>query len=222
MRIYSQKIMLPGAVGQIEALIDSHQTSPLERQQEKNHRYIAVCCHPHPLHLGTMTNKVIHTASRAIASLGIPSIRFNFRGVGKSEGQFAEGIGEQDDLQKVVQWCQKEYPLHRLILCGFSFGAYISALQAGHLQAQVLISIAPPVSRVEFNEFDRPKGDWLVIHGENDELVDPVKVLNWHSQQSNPPDLIMISAASHFFHGKLVELRANIESFIKKSIIEKE
>jgi len=208
MRVRSENILLTGAVGNIEAIID-HQ------QDMINDDYIAVCCHPHPQHGGAMGNKVIYTASRVLATCGLISIRFNFRGVGKSEGEYADGIGEQADLAAVVDWCRIEYSQRKLILCGFSFGAYISALQSEKLNADVLISIAPPIGRIEFTGFKPPKYPWLIIQGDEDELVDAGKVECWAGQFSKPPQLIMMPKTSHFFHGKLAELRSNIESFIQ-------
>ena len=212
MRIHSENLMFPGAVGEIEAIIDRQTGST-------NDDYIGVCCHPHPQHGGAMGNKVIYTASRSLASLGITSIRFNFRGVGKSEGEYAEGIGEQDDLIAVVKWCRQEYPGRKLILCGFSFGAHISALQAVKLNANALISIAPPIGRIEFTGFERPACSWLIIQGNNDELVDAEKAEVWANSFAEPPRLIMIPEASHFFHGKLLDLRSHIESFIRQTLV---
>ena len=204
--------MLTGAIGNIEAIID-------HRIDIKNNLtangYVAVCCHPHPQHGGAMGNKVIYTASRTLASCGVTSIRFNFRGVGQSDGEYADGIGEQDDLVAVVDWCKQEYPERKLILCGFSFGAYISALQADKLDASVLISIAPPIGRIEFTGFKQPQIPWLIIQGDEDELVDANMVESWSKQFSKPPELVLMPEASHFFHGKLPALRANIESFIQ-------
>ncbi len=201
--------MLSGAVGQLEAIIDK----PSESVSEK---YVAVCCHPHPQHGGTMGNKVIYTASRSLAGLGITSIRFNFRGVGKSEGEYDDGVGEQDDLKAVVGWIRQEFPDFQIIFGGFSFGAYISSLQAINLGCRLLISIAPPIGRIEFVGFDRPNCPWLVIQGDEDELVDANKVEEWLNGFQEPAELHRMPAASHFFHGKLVELRSIVESSVRR------
>lgn len=211
MQVQSKNIILSGAVGDLEAVID-------ERAESVTNDYIAVCCHPHPQHGGAMGNKVIYTASRTLAALGVISIRFNFRGVGKSEGSYADGIGEQDDLIAVVKWSQKQHPDKKLILCGFSFGAHISAMQAAKLGADLLISIAPPIGRIAFNGFEPPMCDWLIIQGENDELVDAEKVKDWSNEFLEPPKLVMMPEASHFFHGKLLDLRESIESFCHSTI----
>jgi alpha/beta superfamily hydrolase len=214
MQITSENTIINGAVGAIEVIIDSI-GSPLSTNDSD---YVAVCCHPHPQHGGAMTNKVIYTASRTIAGLGIVSLRFNFRGVGKSEGSYAEGIGEQDDLAAVVTWAKKQYPNKRLILAGFSFGAYISAMQSSQLCCELLISIAPPIGRIEFTGFKRPNVPWLVIQGEQDELVESSRVRNWVAEFENTPQLESMSGASHFFHGKLVQLREVINQFCISNI----
>jgi uncharacterized protein len=210
MRIISEKQMIPGAIGQLETLLDS--------SNQPQHPYLAICCHPHPQHAGSMTNKVIHTAARALAGIGIPSIRFNFRGVGASDGKYADAIGEQDDLVAVVCWANEVYPDHRIILAGFSFGAYVSAMQASNIQPELLISIAPPVGRIEFDDFVRPSCPWLLIQGEVDELVDAEKVLRWAESFSQPPKIVKMPETSHFFHGKLVALRESIESFTRHQL----
>lgn len=210
MRINSEKLMIPGAVGQLEALLDQSE------QPQKN--YLAICCHPHPQHAGTMTNKVIHTASRALAGIGINSVRFNFRGVGASEGDYANGIGEQADLVAVVNWARQKFPKQHLVLVGFSFGAYITALQANSVKPDALISIAPPVGRIEFTGFQRPSCPWLIIQGEQDELVEAKAVLDWAESFEQPPELVSMPETSHFFHGKLVALRESIEEYCVRQL----
>lgn len=217
MKINSENIILPGAIGALEACIDSL-LDPLSRGQ-----YIAICCHPHPQHGGAMGNKVIYTASRTLASLGVVSIRFNFRGVGKSEGEYAEGIGEQDDLLAVVNWCKQQYPSKKMILCGFSFGSHITAIQASKLKVNGLISIAPPIGRIDLIDkkglaFERPDCPWLIIQGDDDELVDATKVAEWAASFERQPSIIKMPGTTHFFHGKLPLLRTHIEGFIKEAI----
>lgn len=195
--------LIEGAVGHLEATLDEPD-SP-----ERN--AIAVCCHPHPLHGGAMTNKVIHTVSRTLAGLGIPSLRFNFRGTGESQGEYDEGKGEQQDLIKAVEWMTEKYPERPLWLAGFSFGSWIAALQAKSLNAKQLISIAPPVNRFSFDEFQVPACPWLVVQGDADDVVDPEAVFEWLDNLSAKPDVIRMEEAGHFFHGRLVELRERIE-----------
>lgn len=207
------KFFIDGAVGHIEATMD------LPEGDERN--AIAVCCHPHPVHGGAMTNKVIHTVSRTLAGLGIPAIRFNFRGVGRSGGEYDEGRGEQQDLIKVIEWAQREYPSRPLWLAGFSFGSWIAALQAKQQGAKQLISIAPPVNRFSFDDFQIPDCPWLVAMGEADDVVDPAAVFEWVDGLSPQPELIKMPDAGHFFHGQLVELREKLEAALKPNVPEK-
>ena len=211
MKITSQEVNFAGPAGNIQGTIDLPE-SILEPE------FFAVNCHPHSLHGGTMTNKVIHTVSRSIASLGIPSIRFNFRSVGKSDGEFDAGQGERDDLAAVVAWMKQQYPNAQLLLSGFSFGAFVSSFAANDLSPSLLISVAPPVKRFDFAGFVRPEAPWLVIIGDEDELVEFAEVENWIQGFEDAPEFINMSGASHFFHGRLVELRGHIESHVRQHI----
>lgn len=210
MRIHSENIILPGSAGNIQAILD-HPSNPI------NNDFISVNCHPHSLHGGTMTNKVVHTVSRSIAGLGIPSLRFNFRGVGTSEGAYDEGKGEQLDLIAVVDWMRNKYPNAKLILSGFSFGSFVSGFAANIIKPHLLISVAPPVKRFNFDGFVRPECDWSIIMGTDDELVDYSDVVDWVQSFNLPPKLITMNKASHFFHGRLIELREHVESIVNES-----
>lgn len=203
-------ILIDGDEGNIEAVWDL---------PEVDHGgYVAVCCHPHPQHGGAMTNKVIHTVSRTLAGLGIPSLRFNFRGVGHSDGGYDEGRGEQQDLVKAIEFAKAEYPNRKLWLAGFSFGSWIAALQAHKQAPSQLISIAPPVNRFSFDEFVIPDCPWLVVMGDADEVVEPKAVFDWVDELKPQPELIKMENAGHFFHSRLVDLREELEVALKDNI----
>ena len=136
-----EALSIPGPAGPIEALLEEPDRTSFER--------FAVICHPHPLHQGSMLNKVVHTVSRAMIDLGYPAVRFNFRGVGASEGYFAEGIGETDDVLAVCQWMRNRYRGVGLVLAGFSFGAVVACRAALTAKPAQLITIAPPVTRAK-------------------------------------------------------------------------
>jgi len=208
MKINSQETQIPGPAGNIQAILDLPEDVLVKD-------FIAVNCHPHSLHGGSMTNKVIHTVSRSIAGLGIPSLRFNFRGVGKSDGEYNEGQGEQQDLAAAIEWMESQFPQCQLILSGFSFGSFVSAFAAFKLAPSLLISVAPPVKRFDFDGFERPHSDWTVIMGDEDELVEYTAVEEWLETFAERPKLITMRGASHFFHGRLVELREHVESTVK-------
>lgn len=213
MSIQSTKLIIQTDNGHLEALLDSSNDDSAFEQCW----YFAVCCHPHSLHGGTLTNKVVYTLSRALASKGIPSIRFNFRGVGNSEGEYDEGIGEQDDLTHVVNWMKERYPNKQLIVGGFSFGAFVSIMASKRLDPKILISIAPPIGRFDFSTMEAPVCPWMVIQGDEDELVNCEDVEMWVAEQPSNLSFVKLKGASHFFHGKLVELKNKIESLIEFS-----
>lgn len=174
---------------------------------------LAVVCHPHPLHGGSMDNKVVYTLSRLLAARGALTVRFNFRGVGKSAGSFDHGTGEQADLDAVTAWL-RQYAARQdlpLTLAGFSFGSFVAAISANRLMAQQLISVAPPVQRFDFDRYPLPTCPWLIVMGDADEVVAPDAVFTWAETLPSTARLIKMAGASHYFHGRLIELREQIE-----------
>lgn len=172
---------------------------------------IAIICHPHPLYEGTMHNKVVHTLSRAFFRKEIASVRFNFRGVGKSEGEHDFSIGEVEDLMVVIDWVKRVAPDKNIILAGFSFGAYIAAKGASQIDCAQLFSIAPAVTNQPYDTL-AVRCPWIVIQGENDEVIDPQVVFTWHETHPQANRLLIkMPNTSHFFHGKLIELRTIVE-----------
>ena len=169
---------------------------------------IAIICHPHPLFGGAMGNKVVTTLERFFRERGFATLRFNFRGVGASEGVFDDGMGECEDLQAVAQFARRYFANLPLMLAGFSFGSFVAARMANTLGAAQLLSIAPPVGKWDFAALDRPRMPWTIVQGELDEVVEPQAVYDFAAQTQPPPTLIRLPEATHFFHGKLLELRA--------------
>lgn len=195
----TDSFFLPGPSGQLEALFST------PRQNAKE--IVAIICHPNPLFEGTMHNKVVTTIAKAFDILGITTVRFNFRGVGNSEGEYGETIGETEDCLAVVDWAQKTYPNYSLWLAGFSFGSYISANVANQISVAQLVSIAPAVNHHDFTVFTNINCPWLVIMGDQDEIVPVDKVKAWAANPPSPLDFYLLPGASHFFHGKLIEMR---------------
>jgi len=177
---------------------------------------VAVICHPHPLHQGTMTNKVVHTLSRAFHNQGLHTVRFNFRGVGKSEGSFGHSIGEVADLMAVLQWVDTVLDKPKVWLAGFSFGAYIAAMGATQHACCQLYSIAPAVNHQPYDELLPITCPWIVIQGEQDEVIAPELVYQWYDKANKPNmQLMKLPNTSHFFHGNLIILRDLVEkSFV--------
>ena len=206
----SANFLLGGPVGAIEVA-----TEPGETEAAEPSLGIAVICHPHPLHGGTMHNKVVTIIERSLRELGLDTVRFNFRGIGKSDGTFDEGVGESEDLAAVVEWARSVRPEAALWLAGFSFGSYVALRNAKRLGADALITIAPPVGRWDFKEFELPDCPWLVVQGEEDEVVDPQVVFDWIEQLDVAPQLVRMPETTHFFHRRLVDLRGAIKNAMR-------
>ncbi|GAB1594954.1 alpha/beta hydrolase [Lysobacter claricitrinus] len=198
-------VMLDGPAGPIEAVVDTPDADVAARE------VVAVVCHPLSTEGGSLTNKVVTMAARALRELGATTVRFNFRSVGKSAGTFDDGNGESEDLRAVVDWVRREKPGASLWLGGFSFGAFVSLRMADALQPDLLFSIAPPAGRSwDFDNMGLYTGPWFVIQGEVDEIVEPQRVYDWLANVSElrtPPTILRMPGASHFFHGKLMDLR---------------
>ena len=174
----------------------------------------AVVCHPHPLHQGTMHNKVTHTLARAALGRGAPALRFNFRGTGRSAGSHDEGRGETDDVLAATEWMRVRHPGAELWLMGFSFGAMVAMRAAGQAEPTRLVTVAPAVTRFHADHPAAPSMPWLLVQGGADELVDAAAVRAWAAQQSPPPKLLEMPGVSHFFHGHLHELRDAVSGFL--------
>ena len=204
-----EQLIIAGAAGNIEARLQI----AVDRGDS-----FAIVCHPHPLHGGSMDNKVAHYAARAMLEAGVPVVRFNFRGVGASDGAFDNGRGEQEDLAAVVAWARRRFPGRGLILAGFSFGAYVAAAQASALSAWRLISVAPPVNMYDFAALKNTM-PWLVLLGDQDEVVPVALARRWLQTPLNPfaqnRHAEWLAGAGHFFHGRLPELAARIREWLR-------
>ena len=195
---------IEGPAGVLEAAVDSSVGPAIAT---------AVVCHPHPLQQGAMSNKVVTTVARAFARLGADAVRFNFRGVGKSAGSYAGGVGEQDDALAVVGWCRERWPGRPLYLGGFSFGASVALSVAARVAPAGLVTVAPPVDRLR-GSFVAPRCPWLLVHGEADDVVPLAPVLEWSRGLASPPKMVLLPGVGHFFHGSLAALtRAVTETF---------
>jgi len=179
-----------------------------------------IICHPHPLHGGTMHNKVVTILERSMRELGLRTVRFNFRGVGQSEGSHDDGYGETDDLFSVAEWVRKTRPGDVLWLGGFSFGSYIALRAALNLHVGQLITIAPPADRYPFDSLHHPECPWLVIQGDEDDVVSVDAVRAWVEQIDPPPDLIVMEKADHFFHRRLMDLRGLLKNGVRDQLPE--
>ncbi len=194
MAIALQKFSAEGPAGNLEGLVHMPDDIPCA---------IAVVAHPLPTMGGTMENKVAVMLARTFAELGCVTLRFNFRGVGASEGEYTGGDGEEQDMISIARYAQEQFGEELpLLLSGFSFGGYVAARAAIHLQPQHLVLAAPAVGR-----FAMPtvSPDTLVIHGEHDDVVPLADALDWARPQHLP--IVVLPQAEHYFHGRLTQLR---------------
>ncbi len=204
-----QAVTLPGPAGPLEARVED------PRADDVPAPVVGVVCHPHPLYGGTMQNKVVHTVARAMQEAGAPTVRFNFRGVGQSDGEYAQGVGEVDDAHAVIEWARARWRCPRLWLAGFSFGAAVALQAAQSARPSRLVTIAPPVGRIITQPVSHPGCPWLVVQGDRDELVDCATVRQWaEAYAADAPQLVVMRDAEHFFHGRLGELRAVVLEFL--------
>jgi len=202
--------MVPGCVGDMEVVLNVPADCDLQ--------YIAFLGHPHSLQGGTMNNKVVTTLARTFNALGIASVRFNFRGVGRSEGVFDAGVGESEDLLKLVAYVEQTLPNAQCIFAGFSFGSYVAYRAAAQHAHVLLITIAPPVQRFDYDAFSTMPTPWILVQGEADEVVPCSLVQDFIAQKKATLPLLLFSETGHFFHGKLVELKLRLTEVIHEHI----
>lgn len=201
---------ISGPAGRLEAVL----TMPGDAASL---RRVAVVCHPHPLQAGTMDNKVVTTLVRLFRDRGLPALRFNFRGVGASEGVHDHARGEVDDLAAVLAWAKAE-GAEQVILAGFSFGSFIAASGVARMAGlglglERLVLVAPPVHHYPFADLVIPPGT-LVAQGDADEVVPPDEVFAWVASLNPPPVLIRLEGCGHFFHGRLTELKNGLAAHL--------
>ncbi len=200
----------PGPSGPIEVVLAEPTQSP---------RAVALLCHPHPQHGGTMDNKVVHTLAKAALDVGAVAVRFNFRGVGQSAGAFDHGIGETEDAAAVLDWLRARHPGLPLLAGGFSFGAYVQTRLLPRSEPQALVLVGLAVGRFETREL--PEGvaeGTLVVHGEADEVVPLAAVLDWARPQALP--VTIFPGVGHYFHGQLVRLRQVVRRALSARLAE--
>ncbi len=161
-----------------------------------------------------MHNKVAHTLARAFSRMGLLTLRFNFRGTEKSAGTYDGGIGEFDDALAALEWIRDRQPTGPLWLGGFSFGAAIAVRAAVATDVDGLVSVAPAVYRFAGNLEGQPRCPWLIVQGDEDELVDVDETIAWINALEPGPELVVVPGAEHFFHGRLSDLRDVVTKFV--------
>src|SRR6476620_2969551 len=196
----SRNFFLRGPAGRLEAIL----WTPVRNDAPP---MAALLCHPHPLFGGTMHNKVVYQAAKSLDALGLPVLRFNFRGTGTSEGQHDKGRGEQEDVRTALDFLSAEYPKAPILLAGFSFGCWVGLrVGCGDERVAELIGLGTPVNSTDFSfvrECEKPR---LFVHGENDPFGEAKKVQALVESLPGEKHFVMVPAADHFFVGNLDQL----------------
>ena len=210
---------IPGPAGRLETLLEEpppnggvNSDGLVERGRASGVRAAVVLAHPHPQYGGSMHTKVVYQAAKAFTRIGCAVLRFNFRGVGTSEGSWDEGRGELDDFRAGLAFMRARYPNVRLWCAGMSFGAWVAlTVGADDDSVSTLVGIAPPLSHYDFERVrtsDKPK---FFIQGERDELCPLKNMQEFYGRAHDPKELVVIDGADHLFDGKVLEVGDAIE-----------
>jgi alpha/beta superfamily hydrolase len=203
-------LWIEGPAGRLEAIREYDPAVSL--------RANAVVCHPHPQYEGSMENKVVYTLARAAVAAGAMALRFNFRGVGASAGEYGQGRGERDDLRAAETWLETRCPDRPRWRLGFSFGAAIVIAASSESACEALVTVAPPADRLADYGLETaasPRaGRWLLVQGDRDEVVSPAATLKWARSLANPPELAVFKGVGHYFHGELTPLRERVAKML--------
>jgi len=204
------RMLLRGQAGAIELLVNG-----LEKHGVEKPRALALICPPHPLHGGSMDNKVVFTLARACRDSNIIAVRLNFRGVGRSEGMHDDGVGELQDADAILKKIHAVVPDLPVVLAGFSFGAAIAAQLAQTAQCAGLLLSAPPVPRYGLNNIVAVNAPVLLLQCDDDEVTDSAAVYHWFEKLSASGKVVQRwPQGGHFFHGMLPDLKTATEDFL--------
>ena len=185
---------IAGPAGPLEALLDLPEGEP---------RAVAVFGHPHPLHGGTMHTKALYQAAKAMPRIGVASLRINFRGVGRSAGVFDAGLGEKEDFRAAVSFAAERFPDLPIWAGGMSFGSWVAmTVGAEDSRVSLLLGIAPPVDRYDFEVLKTCTLPKFIVHGESDELISIKEIRKFYAQIPEPKELVTIEDANHLFECK--------------------
>lgn len=186
-------------------------------------RGLMVICHPHPLYQGSMDNKVVYTLSRIALQAQCASLRFQFRGVGGSQGIHDEGQGEAQDTAYLLAALRETYPNIPSLIAGFSFGAYMAVkVAAEDPDLSALITVAPPLAYAGNGDVPQPQCDWLLLYGTADEVVSFADTQRRADAMRTPPQWVSIENAGHFFHGQLNSVREHTQTWLEQRLGTKE
>jgi uncharacterized protein len=205
---YMEAVDIPAPHGILEGL--------LRTSDDAQPRLASVVCHPHPLGQGTMHNKVVFAIAKALNAAGVPALRFNFRGVGRSTGMYDNGRGEADDVRAALNWLTQRYPATPLLVAGFSFGAWVG-LPVGCKDDRVaqLIGVGIPTASLDITPLDDCTKPKLIVQGTEDEHGPLTTFLPWFEHVASPKDLHLVEGSSHFFGGHLDELADTLTAWVR-------
>lgn len=198
-------LTVPVDHGQLEAQLDEPEDEP---------RAKALICHPHPQHGGSMHNKVVYHTAKCLVELGVVVLRFNFRGVGQSTGEFDDGVGEREDAQQAIDWLGSEHPDLPLILGGFSFGSMVAlSLIEENKDCSVAVGVGLPVSLYDFSYLNKVSVPTLVVQGGRDEFGSPEELREVIQENGTQLTIEPIPDTDHFLTDRYSELRLRIKNF---------
>lgn len=201
-------LALAGSAGRLQAAL----SMPAQSAQPAG---VALILHPHPLYGGTLDNKVVTTLARCCTQAGLVTLRVNFRGVGQSEGHFDNGEGETEDALAALEWLRAETGAVQHVLLGFSFGGWVAVKAAAARQPAQLVTVAPALREFGSDPVSAPGCPWLLIHSEDDDVVDCEDTLARARAMEPAVDVRVLNGAGHFYHGRLGDLRELVEPLLK-------
>jgi alpha/beta superfamily hydrolase len=207
----AERLFIPGPAGRLEAL--------LEFEPKAHARAVALVCHPHPLYGGTMHNKMVYRAAKAALQVGLPTLRFNFRGVGKSQGEFADGIGEREDVRACLDYLATRFAEIPVCTMGFSFGA-VAGLTVGATDPRVcaLVGLGIPAGSADLSSLCGVSKPKLIVQGTEDIFGPREEVEALFAALAEPKRLHWVEGADHFFTGKLNALQNTVRAFLAESV----
>ena len=200
-------LMIPAGDLQLEAIF---------REPQGARRGAAVVCHPHPVYGGTMDNRVVYRAAKAVVEAGFAALRFNFRGAGHSTGQYDQGIGEKEDTAAAIGWLEAKYPSLPLALVGYSFGAWVG-LQVGSsdLRIKAMVALAPPLDLYDFEFLYNNRKPTLYIAGTRDEFCSQRNLEQLARRLPASSSVHRLEGAEHFFTGFIEAIQRLITDFFR-------
>lgn len=208
-----ERLRLAGPVGEIEAVLE-------RPDQPAPGKGVAIICHPHPLYGGSMDNKVVTTLARCCTEAGLVAVRFNFRGIGASQGAFDNAEGETDDVLAVLDWALAHTGAKHPVLLGFSFGGLVAAKAALQRRPAQLVTVAPALHYFADAAFPSPGCPWLLVHGRDDDVVDCADTVSRVQPVQPGVDVRLLDGVGHFYHGRLGDLREIITPVLKSRMAE--